>query len=124
MGDIMSESMGGIIPVCPGDFVGIRNQAAGAGIDYDKAFEPGYCAELWQKIEKPLLETILRLLGGGERTVLDFACGSGRITKVAAMFFGSVVGVDARDHTLYSNHKALMTIYKAGLGNPCEELKN
>jgi hypothetical protein len=26
MGDIMSESMGGIIPVCPGDFVGIRTQ--------------------------------------------------------------------------------------------------
>ena len=26
MGDIMSESMGGIIPECPGDFVGIRSE--------------------------------------------------------------------------------------------------
>jgi hypothetical protein len=26
MGDIMSESMGGIISECPGDFIGIRIQ--------------------------------------------------------------------------------------------------
>lgn len=107
-----------------GDGYRISHQAAGAGIDYDKAFEPDYCAELGQKIEKPLLETILRPLGGGERTVLDFARGSGRITKVAAMFFGSVVGVHAQDHTVYSNRKALMTVHEAGLGNPREELKN
>jgi hypothetical protein len=40
------------------------------------------------------------------------------------MFFGSVVGVDAQNHTPYSNHKALMTICEAALGNPREELKN
>ena len=27
MGDIMSESMGGIISECPGDFIGIGKQA-------------------------------------------------------------------------------------------------
>ena len=39
------------------------------------------------------------------------------------MFFGSVVGVHAQDHTVYSNRKALMTVHEAGLGNPREELK-
>jgi hypothetical protein len=31
MGDIMSESMGGIISECPGDFIGIGSQAGGDG---------------------------------------------------------------------------------------------
>jgi SAM-dependent methyltransferase len=72
----------------------MSHQAAGARIAYDSTFEVGYYAALWQKIEKPLLESILLPLGGRERTSLDFACGTGRIARVAAMFFGSVVGVD------------------------------
>ena len=49
---------------------------------------------------EPLLEGILRPLGGAERTSLDFACGTGRIAEVAAMFFGSVVGVDVSEAML------------------------
>jgi SAM-dependent methyltransferase len=76
------------------------HQAAGAGIDYDKTFEAGYCAPLRQNIERPLLENILCPLGGRERTSLDLACGTGRITRVAAMFFGAVVGIDVSEATL------------------------
>ena len=78
----------------------LSHQAMGAGIHYDKTFDVGYCAALWQKIEKPLLEGILRPLGGRERTSLDFACGTGRITRVTAMFFGTVVGIDVSEAML------------------------
>ena len=63
-----------------GDGYRISHQAAGAGIDYDKAFEPDYCAELGQKIEKPLLETILRPLGGvsGQSWILPAEAGVSR----------------------------------------------
>jgi len=78
------------------------HQAAGAGRDYDKTFEAGYSAALWQKIEKPLIESQLRSLGGRDRTILDFACGTGRITRLAAMFFGTVIGVDVSEAMLMS----------------------
>jgi SAM-dependent methyltransferase len=68
--------------------------------DYINTFEVGYCAALWRKVEQPLLESILRRLGGPDRTSLDFACGTGRITKVSASFFGSVVGVDVSEAML------------------------
>ncbi|MFB9265024.1 class I SAM-dependent methyltransferase [Bradyrhizobium erythrophlei] len=71
-----------------------RHQAADSVADYARTLEMGHCAALWRHVEQPLLENVLRPLGGPKRTVLDFACGTGRITRVAAMFFGSVVGVD------------------------------
>lgn len=65
-----------------------------AGIAYNKTYEAGYYAALWNGIERPLLEEILREFGGPQRKCLDFACGTGRITNVAAEYFGQVVGVD------------------------------
>lgn len=78
----------------------MSHRAAGYGSHYDKTFEAGYNAALWQKIEKPLLESQLRSLGGRDRAILDFACGTGRITRVAAMFFGTVIGVDVSETML------------------------
>ena len=78
----------------------LSHQAAGAGSNYDKTFEAGYSAALWQKIEKPLIESQLRSLGGLDRAILDFACGTGRITRLAAMFFGTVIGVDVSEAML------------------------
>jgi hypothetical protein len=45
LGDIMSESMGGIISDCPGDFVGIRRQdrrvaLAYVDVDYRRRLPP------------------------------------------------------------------------------------
>jgi SAM-dependent methyltransferase len=78
----------------------VNHQSADIVADYVSTFEVGYCAALWRKVEQPLLERILRPLGGSERTTLDFACGTGRITKVAALFYGSVVGVDVSEAML------------------------
>jgi SAM-dependent methyltransferase len=69
-------------------------------VNYVSTFEVGYFAALWRHVEQPLLENILRPLGGPERTSLDFACGTGRIAKVAANFFSSVVGVDVSEAML------------------------
>ena len=66
----------------------------GSGLRYDANFRSGYLATLWTEIERPLIDGILRDLGGPDRTCLDFACGTGRITKVAASHFGIVIGVD------------------------------
>jgi SAM-dependent methyltransferase len=73
-----------------------RSSHAGpdAGRIYSKTYEAGYYAALWNKIEKPLVATTLHSLGGSDRTCLDFACGTGRITNLATEFFGTVVGVD------------------------------
>jgi SAM-dependent methyltransferase len=76
------------------------HQSAAIVADYVSTFEVGYCAALWRKVEQPLLESILRPLGGPERTSLDFACGTGRIAKVSALYFGSVVGVDVSEAML------------------------
>lgn len=85
---------------CCTDGYRMSHQAAGVRIAYDRTFKVGYYAALWRKIEKPLLESILRPLGGRERTSLDFACGTGRITRVAAKFFSPVVGVDVSESML------------------------
>jgi SAM-dependent methyltransferase len=78
----------------------VSHQSADIVADYVSTFEVGYCAALWRKLEQPLLERILRPLGGPARKSLDFACGTGRIAKVAALFFGSVVGVDVSEAML------------------------
>ena len=66
----------------------------GAVTDYIRTYEAGYYAALWRRIERPLVEATLRELGGPQRRCLDFACGTGRITAVAADHFAEVVGVD------------------------------
>jgi cyclopropane fatty-acyl-phospholipid synthase-like methyltransferase len=62
--------------------------------DYERTYKSGYYAALWAKIERPLVETTLRALGGPDKKCLDFACGTGRIANVAAEHFAEVVGVD------------------------------
>jgi SAM-dependent methyltransferase len=61
---------------------------------YRNMYERGYDAKVWEAIEMPLLERLLQPLGGSDRGCLDFACGTGRISRVAARFFGYVAGVD------------------------------
>nr|WP_250888969.1 class I SAM-dependent methyltransferase [Mesorhizobium sp. dw_380] len=68
--------------------------APGYGAHYNKTHESGYYGALWEKVEKPLILGVLCPMGGADRKCLDFACGTGRITNVAAGLFGEVVGVD------------------------------
>ena len=72
----------------------VSHSAPGYGEHYNKTHEFGYYGALWEKIERPLIQDVLRPMGGSDRKCLDFACGTGRITNVAAGFFGEVVGVD------------------------------
>jgi SAM-dependent methyltransferase len=74
--------------------------AIDAGANYNKTYDAGYYAALWIKIERPLIEDILRTIGAPQKTCLDFACGTGRITRVAAAHFGTVVGVDVSNAML------------------------
>jgi len=66
----------------------------GAGRIYNQTYEEGYYAAVWRTIERPLVEATLDKLGSSDRSCLDFACGTGRITNVAAECFGAVIGVD------------------------------
>jgi SAM-dependent methyltransferase len=77
-----------------------RHAAEGYGEFYNKLFEKGYYSALWSEVEKPIVESVLRPMGGRDRTCLDFACGTGRITNVAAEFFGKVVGTEISDTML------------------------
>lgn len=78
----------------------ISHRAPGYGAFYNVTHEIGYYAALWAKVERPLIAHILRPLGGPGRKCLDFACGTGRITNVAADLFGEVVGVDVSESML------------------------
>ncbi len=78
----------------------MSHQSAGYGVYYNRTYQSGYYAALWRKIEKPLIENILRGIGGPDRKCLDFACGTGRITNIAAPFFGEVVGTDVSESML------------------------
>ncbi|MBZ9847950.1 class I SAM-dependent methyltransferase [Mesorhizobium sp. CA14] len=88
----------------PGDVLSrdyrLSHVAQGCGAKYIQTFQSGYYAALWEKVERPLVEEIFRSLGGPDRSCLDFACGTGRITSVAARFFGTVVGVDVSEPML------------------------
>jgi SAM-dependent methyltransferase len=72
----------------------------GYGEFYERIYERGYYSALWREVEKPILENVLRPMGGRGRACLDFACGTGRITNVAAEFFGKVAGVDVSETML------------------------
>ncbi len=62
---------------------------------YARTYEVGYYRDQWERIEKPLLQSILGdLQKSGRDECLDFACGTGRIAAVAAGCFSTVVGVD------------------------------
>jgi ubiquinone/menaquinone biosynthesis C-methylase UbiE len=107
-------SMHGEVPLTTGADAGgetradYRNSHAttGAVTDYIRTHEVGYYAALWRKIEKPLVQATLREQGGPQKKCLDFACGTGRITAIAADHFAEVVGVDVSALMLASAHRA------------------
>ncbi|TPN37949.1 class I SAM-dependent methyltransferase [Mesorhizobium sp. B2-3-3] len=80
------------------------HQGVGYGAQYGATFASGYYAALWSHIEMPLVESILSPLGGPSHSCLDFACGTGRITNVAAHLFGEVYGVDVSESMLACAH--------------------
>jgi len=74
-----------------------RNSHAsdGYGATYLMTYARGYYAAQWEYIEAPLLRRIFeRLHTAGNRSYLDFACGTGRILKVGEQLFDDATGVD------------------------------
>jgi SAM-dependent methyltransferase len=71
------------------------HRGAGNGARYDEVYTRGYYAALWREVERPMLEQLFaELRAGGARSLLDFACGTGRILSVAEAHFDQTWGVD------------------------------
>lgn len=67
----------------------------GYGDYYDNFLNGKYDSAVWIELVRPRLITLLENeRQAGQSRYLDFACGSGRITEVAARIFDDVTGVD------------------------------
>jgi len=83
--------------------VGYRgsHSAVGCGSSYARTYQRGYYRAQWEAIERPILvATLESLRRQGARSLLDFACGTGRVTVVAETLFPRVVGVDVSEPML------------------------
>ena len=77
------------------------HSAVGYGQRYVRTYSEGYYYEQWQRIERPILESIFaEARDDGVQKTLDFACGTGRILSVAEQFFANTTGVDVSEDML------------------------
>jgi len=75
--------------------------APGYAAIYAKTYETGFYRRQWETIERPLIERLLRARAeAGAESVLDFACGTGRVTEIAVPLFRTVIGVDVAPEML------------------------
>lgn len=72
-----------------------RHLGKGRGLLYDKRFRGNRAGFYWQQFEKPFLQRFLPELAKEKNMrVLDFACGTGRITQLLNQHFPEVIGID------------------------------
>lgn len=65
------------------------------GQRYRRTYERGYYRYQWEQIEKPILDRLFdEQRSRGARSILDFACGGGRILSVGEQCFETSCGVD------------------------------
>ncbi len=76
----------------------------GYGVRYNNNYSAGYYAALYRECEMPLIRNIFAELCRTRGSLLDFACGTGRITRLAPPFFDTVVGVDISEDMLRNAH--------------------
>lgn len=63
--------------------------------EYEQAYTEGYYADEWNWFERPfLVRTFSRLRTRGATEAADFACGTGRVLRVAADVFPITFGLD------------------------------
>ena len=68
---------------------------------YTKTYREGYYFYQWEQLEKPFLKKIfLYLKEQGKNNYCDFACGTGRILKIAEDFFNHTTGIDISSEML------------------------
>lgn len=76
------------------------HSALGYGKRYNTNYVAGYYAALFREFEVPIVRGVLHELSESRDSLLDFACGTGRITQLAPEFFPRVVGVDISEDML------------------------
>lgn len=77
------------------------HDVAGYGEHYARTYKAGYYATLWERIERPLLtRSLAHMAARGVGSALDFACGTGRVTRVLEAHFSRVLGVDVSESML------------------------
>lgn len=75
---------------------------------YDQRFAQNRTAFYWENYEQPFLQQLLpQLTDPGSTSALDFACGTGRITRILNRYCKKVVGVDVSADMLEQARKAL-----------------
>ncbi len=89
----------------------LKHLGSGRGEIYDARFLQNRTFFYWQFFEKPFLKDFFaRLSREKSGPVLDFACGTGRITRILKQYFEKVVGVDVSPDMLSQARKALLGV--------------
>lgn len=71
------------------------------GKRYSRTYSQGYYYHQWEQIEKPILKDLLdEQRRRGAKSLLDFACGCGRILSVCERDFETAWGVDVSESML------------------------
>lgn len=79
----------------------LSHQQPNRGLIYDCRFNQNRTRFYWRNFEEPFLENLFRKLAeknSGE--VLDFACGTGRISKILNKYFDDITGIDVSEEML------------------------
>ncbi|RYH00260.1 MAG: class I SAM-dependent methyltransferase [Alphaproteobacteria bacterium] len=78
---------------------------------YNSKYSSGYYYRQWEDVEKKILVESVKRFASREAEVLDFACGTGRISVVVAQHVGHVMGVDVSGAMLASATRAHNVTY-------------
>lgn len=79
----------------------VSHSSTGYGAQYSRVYQEGYYYHQWINLEKPLLTRIIKKYKKqGAKSVLDFACGTGRILSVLESHFLTPTGVDVSESML------------------------
>ena len=78
-----------------------RRSHIGRAEIYERVYSMGYERWQWDLVERPIVRSILDgLRADGARSLLDFACGTGRIAGEARELFPVVEGIDVAEDML------------------------
>ena len=85
------------------------HQAPGYGESYDACYASDPDRRYWWTEERRVLDCVMREFYGGQTVrLLDFACGTGRISSFLESYVDSSVGVDVSDSMLEVARKKLL----------------
>jgi SAM-dependent methyltransferase len=96
-----------------------RHSTPGYGAVYNASLGSGYWGAHWENLERPaLVKELKRCRSQGASTLLDLACGTGRVLSAAQEVFALSVGADASSAMLAlaaKEHRRLVLCDSAAL---------